>query len=200
VSQSSHHTDQSFAAHARAREAAERREEARTRAQVPYVRWGIATGALGALVVAGFFLVVDILAGRPLATPTALGATLFQGAAFDLTRPVSAPLVIGYTAVHGAFFIALASLASSLLLTAPHLNVRFPGLSGVLFAAFFVTLTAMFMSFAGLYENEMSIWHELGGVRVALANLLAAGGMAATLAYAFRRQRAASAPAGRDDG
>jgi len=46
---------------------------------LPYLRYGIPTGLVGAAVVAVFFLVVDLVAGQPLATPSALGATLFRG-------------------------------------------------------------------------------------------------------------------------
>src|SRR5688572_16774181 len=83
---------------------------------LPYYRWGVAAGLLGAFVVAVYFLALDLAAGRPLATPNALGSALFLGAPFDLARPISLTLIAGYTLVHGGLFLGLALLVSSLVL------------------------------------------------------------------------------------
>lgn len=153
-------------------------------AQHPYLRYGAATGALGALVVALYFLLVDLVAGRPLATPTALGATLFLGEPFDLQRSRSLLLVLAYTATHGAIFLALASVASALFLGAPRRWPSLAGLVGVLFGALFVALTSAFLGFAVIFD--LGIWNQLGGAQIAIANLLAAGAMALVLGRALR--------------
>ena len=42
---------------------------------------GIRAGLVGASIIALWFLIVDTIAGRPLYTPTVLGAALFHGGA-----------------------------------------------------------------------------------------------------------------------
>lgn len=70
----------------------------------PALREAIITGLLGAAVVAVFYLVLDLLRGRPLVTPSVLGQ------AFILHQPPSATVadpaaVILYTAFHLAAFL-----------------------------------------------------------------------------------------------
>jgi hypothetical protein len=43
------------------------------------LREGILAGAIGAVVVAGWFLVTDVLQGRPLSTPSVLGQVVLYG-------------------------------------------------------------------------------------------------------------------------
>jgi len=143
----------------------------------PYLRHGILAGSLGAFVVACFFLIVDIAAGRPLATPTALGAALFLGEPFDLSRPPDATLIASYTAVHGVAFVGFASIAATLVLGArrpPKSAAR----RGILLAgAFFLVTTGFFYGLGALLGTP-----DLGAWRVLLANLLASVAMAVPLA------------------
>ena len=73
---------------------------------------GLVAGIIGALTVALWFLVVDVLHGRPLYTPTVLGTALFGRAtvvgSYD-TLPVSMDMVLMFTWVHGLTFAAKAS-------------------------------------------------------------------------------------------
>jgi hypothetical protein len=151
---------------------------------LPYVGWAIAAGVVGAAIVAVFFLVVDALEGRPLATPTALGTTIFQDEPFSLDRPVDLLMVAGYSAVHLGSFIGLTLIPAAILFgrkTRPptHLLAT-AGLAIVLFAA--TTLVAF-----GFYlASGASLWTELGEAMVTGANLLAACGMALVLRRGFR--------------
>ena len=150
---------------------------------LPYSRWGAAAGFVGALVVAVFFLVVDIAMGRPFATPTALGASLFLGGPLDLTRGTQAILVAGYSAVHGALFLGLALFATAMILGSREHPPRAPILALILSGMFFVCLTLFFVAFAVLTDTPLAnAWR--GGLMIA-ANLLASVAMASLLTYAL---------------
>jgi hypothetical protein len=145
---------------------------------IPYIRYGIPAGLVGASLVALFFLGVDVAAGRPLATPAALGASLFTGAPLDLARDPRAVLVLGYTAVHGAVFVAMGCLAA-LGLTSIRRLPSGAALAGVLFVTLFAFCEVVFLGFGFVFRLPLG---ELDHGRVAAANLLAAAGMALLLA------------------
>jgi hypothetical protein len=135
---------------------------------------GFTAGAIGALVVALFFLVVDILAGRPLWTPTALGSALFLG---KHIAPDAGPihnLVLGYTAIHLGVFAGIGAMTTAFL--EAHRRGRglrsFLGIGLALFGLF----ELVFGGFALLFSP--SLMGELGAWRVAAANALAAAVMA----------------------
>lgn len=88
----------------------------------PLLGEGLATGMIGAAAVAIWFLLVDIVAGRPFHTPAALGSALWLGAESEAEVRTTAGLVAGYTVVHvGAFAAAgfVLSLAATYLERAP---------------------------------------------------------------------------------
>lgn len=146
---------------------------------VPYVRYGVPAGIVGASLVALFFLAVDAAAGRPLATPNALGTALFLGGPLDLSLEPRAVVVLGYTAVHGAVFVALGCLGAIAISTARQ-RTGPTALAGALAAAFFVFCEAVFLGFAGLFG--LPVANELGFGRITAANGLAAAGMGILLA------------------
>ena len=79
---------------------------------------GIAAGIVGAAVVALWFLILDLLSGRPLYTPTVLGTALFRGGrglAAPETLPISTEMVLMYTWVHALAFCVIGGVASRLL-------------------------------------------------------------------------------------
>jgi hypothetical protein len=142
----------------------------------PYLRYGIPAGVIGAFVVAFFFLIVDFAAGRPLATPTALGAVLFRGEPFELSRSPDAALIVGYTAIHGTVFIAFASIAAGVLLgVGDRLGSALQRLL-LLVGVLFLAATGIFYVFSALYGIS-----ALDGWRVLTANLLASLAMAVPL-------------------
>ena len=71
----------------------------------PVVARGLITGLIGALAVAAWFFVLDLVAGAPLRTPAALGSLLMLGAAGPAEVAVSFGLVATYTVVHVAAFV-----------------------------------------------------------------------------------------------
>jgi hypothetical protein len=63
-------------------------------------------GAIGAFVIAFWFLIIDTIAGHPLRTPSVLGQVLLFGRSQPTVNQVDFGAVIAYTAVHfGLFFI-----------------------------------------------------------------------------------------------
>jgi hypothetical protein len=143
----------------------------------PWVTHGILSGVIGAFVVATFFLVVDLLAGRPFYTPMALGSAFFTGEAAGPAAAIEPAIVAGYTAIHGLVFVAVGLFAAYWLTNAR----RRPTLAGgvgmgvVLFLAFEV----LFAAYTSVLAPGLLAQFGIG--KVALANLIAAGGMAAYL-------------------
>ncbi|MFQ5846737.1 MAG: hypothetical protein ACE5IQ_03575 [Candidatus Methylomirabilales bacterium] len=134
---------------------------------------GIIAGLIGAATVAFWFLLVDTLTGRPLYTPTVLGAALFRGGA-GLTAPAHLPvsweMVFMYTWVHGLVFCVMGGLAARLLVFAEkNPNLGF----GILL--FFVAFEYGFVTAAMLFAEP--ILHALAWEAILIGNLLAAATM-----------------------
>jgi hypothetical protein len=82
---------------------------------------GLVAGLIGAAVIAVWFLILDILAGRPFHTPTILGIAIFlggQGLGSRETVPVSFEMVLLYTWVHALVFCVIGGIAARLLAVA----------------------------------------------------------------------------------
>jgi hypothetical protein len=142
----------------------------------PWVLPGVASGVVGAAVIALFFFAVDLAEGHPLHTPTALGSVFFKGELLAPDASADPPLVLAYTLMHGALFVAVGLLASQALAS---MERRRPvdglTLAGLLFAGIEIAFVAVVALFGdGLVQM-------LGFVRIMAANLLAAGSMAAWL-------------------
>jgi hypothetical protein len=146
---------------------------------VPYLGAALPVGLVGAASVAIFVLVLDVLAGRPLATPNALGAVLFRGEAFSLDAAIRPAIVFGYTLLHGAAFVTVAAAAVSAEYTLTKNRVSLPiqlvsGIFGLFLGlqGLFVVLTVLLgISWVG----------ELGFERILVGNLIAAFSMALTV-------------------
>jgi hypothetical protein len=82
-------------------------------------RQGIEAGIAGAMTVAVWFFIVDLLSGKPFFyTPNILGTALFrQGAGLDQPQDlaVSMEMVLVYTWIHGLVFCAIGGIAAKLL-------------------------------------------------------------------------------------
>ena len=78
------------------------------------LREGIVAGLIGAAVVAVWFLVFDLLRGRPFLTPTLLGVAASSTAS---TTPAGLPTavgpILGYTILHGLAFVAFGVVAAT---------------------------------------------------------------------------------------
>src|SRR5918911_338196 len=146
------------------------------------LREGTIAGALGATVVAIWFLIVDVIAAHPLYTPRALGAALFS-----VLGPlgVESPTlyVVAYTVVHYIVFIVAGLLATAVI----HAAQREPTVLAGAFVLFIVFELA-FYGFVSLLAN--TLLRELAWYNVAIGNLLAAGVMGT---YLWRRHPALGA-------
>jgi hypothetical protein len=141
---------------------------------------GMIAGALGALTIALWFLLLDTLSGRPLWTPTVLGTALFRGGSglgTPETLPVSAEMVLMFTWVHGLVFAALGGIVARLL---GHVE-RHPS-SGFGVLLLFVVFQFGFIVAATIIAAP--VLRALSPWSILVANLLAA---AAMTAY-FRRR------------
>lgn len=132
---------------------------------------GLFTGAIGALAVALWFLLLDLIAGRPFFTPALLGTVLLHGGAAAAQGVVVAPLeVAAYTAFHFVAFLAAGTVFSWLMT----LFEKFP-VVGFVLLVLFVCLQV------GFFALEVALRAQLlGQLRawpVIVANVLAAGSM-----------------------
>lgn len=131
---------------------------------------GIVAGVIGAVTVALWFFVVDLVNGRPLYTPTVLGTALFRrggGLSSIETLPISMEMVLMFTWAHGLAFAAIGGVVARLLTTAErHPSVGF-GIF-LLFVIFEAGFTVAAMLFAA------PILKALTWPAILVANLLAA--------------------------
>jgi hypothetical protein len=135
---------------------------------------GFFVGVIGAAIVALWYLVLDTIAGRPLFTPSLLGSILFRGASDVSHVSIDPAIVAWYTAVHVLAFLAVGLVASWLATQFE----KFPAV-GIAMLFLFVIFEAAFFFFAiAVGRNLLGV---LGVWTVAVANLLAAGAMAAFL-------------------
>ena len=135
---------------------------------------GIIAGILGALTVALWFLVVDMMHGRPFYTPTVLGTALFGRGVWPATletMPSSAEMVLMFTWVHVLAF-AVVGVAVARLIT---LAERNPSL-GFGFVLLFVILEACFTVAVMIVAEP--VLRALTWPAILAANLLAAAVMA----------------------
>ena len=89
-------------------------QEERTSAAV-YTE-GLLAGAVGAGTIAGWFLLLDTIAGRPLYTPSVLGTALVRGGeALSATLPVNMEMVVNFTWIHLLAFLLIGLAASKLV-------------------------------------------------------------------------------------
>lgn len=135
---------------------------------------GIVAGLLGALTVAAWFLVIDVLHGRPFYTPTVLGSALFRRGAWPApleTLPASFEMVVMFTWVHLLAFAIIGVVAARLVSLAES-NASL----GFGFVLLFVILEACFTVGAMIVAEP--VLHALTWPAILVANLLAAVVMA----------------------
>lgn len=140
---------------------------------------GIVAGLIGAATLAAWFLLLDVIQGRPLYTPTVLGTALFGNVSMlDAPErlPVSFEMALMFTWVHALVFAVLGGVAAYLLMLAE----RDPNYGfGILL--FFVVFEFGFLVAAMVFAD--SVLHVLAWPAILVGNLLAAG----TMAVYFRR-------------
>ncbi len=148
--------------------------------EVPWVFEGVVAGFVGAAAIAIYFFALDLIAGRPLATPNALGAVLASGAVPPPDEPIQLVLIAFYSVVHASLFVIVGLAAARELLTGTRIPGDTPRVRSLVLASFLFLLFELgSFGFAALLAPEL---REVSGVaNVSLANLLAAWLMAAVL-------------------
>jgi hypothetical protein len=138
---------------------------------------GLFTGMIGALLVALWFLALDLIAGRPLYTPALLGTILLHGGEAARSAAVAPLEIAAYTAFHFIAFI-LVGLVLSWMMT---LFERFP----IMFFVILLLFVCLQLAFFGLnVALGAQLMGQLPTWSVVVANVLAAIGMAF---YQWRR-------------
>jgi len=128
---------------------------------------GIVAGLVGAVTVAVWFFLVDLIRGQPLFTPAALGSFVFFRIEDLAEVQVTTGTVLGYTFIHVLLFAVFGVLASAFIARAektPHLV-----LLGVVL---FVVLQALFFGYLAIVAEFLL--GNLAWWAIAAGNLLAA--------------------------
>ncbi len=134
---------------------------------------GIVAGVFGALTVAAWFLIVDVLLSRPFYTPTVLGTALFGRGVWPATletMPASLEMVAMFTWVHVLAFAIIGVIVARLIAMAE----QNPSL-GFGFVLLFVILEACFTVAAMIVAEP--VLRALTWPAILAANLLAAAVM-----------------------
>jgi len=148
----------------------------------PLLAEGLRVGMIGAGVVAGWFLLIDIAAGAPLRTPAALGSVVFLGAD-GASLVSSAPgIIAAYTVLHLALFwaagIGFAAVAR--------------GIEKLPSFAYLTLMCAILLeavTFAALVSLGQTVLGSLSVWGVGVANVLAIGSMAGWIWRTHPRMR-----------
>jgi hypothetical protein len=148
------------------------------------VREGVVAGLIGAMIVAGWFLIFDLMRGQPFFTPAALGSTLFLGASSISEVSITPIPVLGYSLLHFSAFILAGFLAAGIAAAAEDQPPLVLGavLFFAVFEAFFMGALAMLAEFL---LGTLAWW------TVAVGNLLAAVSMGLYLWMHHPKLRAA---------
>jgi hypothetical protein len=147
--------------------------EQEERASAAVYTEGLLAGVVGAATIAGWFLLLDSIAGRPFYTPSLLGTALVRGGAAIAAPealPVNMEMVINFTWMHLLAFMVIGLAASKLLEQAERdPNVGFGIL--LLFVVFEFGFIAVFEVVAG------EVLHAISWPSILIGNLLAAAAM-----------------------
>jgi hypothetical protein len=138
------------------------------------LREGLLTGVIGAVVVALWFLVLDMVIGRMLFTPAALGSALFLGAESPEAVRVTASTLLSYTFVHVALFMAVGVVFAGLVVQAERQT-------SVLMAVVLLFVVSLTLAIGLMAILASWVLAELTWWGIAIGNLLAAAAMAGFL-------------------
>jgi hypothetical protein len=128
---------------------------------------GILTGVAGAVVVAVWFLILDMARGRIFFTPSLLGSVVFLGQSPDQMVSVNGFIVFAYTGLHLVLFL-MAGLVIAWMFSIFEHNPHF----GIIILFLFFLFEAVLFTFAAVIFP--SIMGALGSLAVASGNVFAA--------------------------
>lgn len=125
-----------------------------TQHQHDLLREGVITGAIGAIAVAVWFLITDVLQGRPLSTPSVLGQVMLYGNGTPTVSPFATGPVIAYTLLHFGVFALFGVLVTHLVhlaMYSPLARFALMMLAVVFEVFFFVVTFALFTGTSNLF-------------------------------------------------
>ena len=140
-------------------------------------------GGIGGSAIGLFFLVLDVLAGRPLYTPTMIGAVLFDRVAASSVETVRLDIVAFFSIVHFVTFFVLAGALSYVCRRSRLVE----GHTLVITALVFSVLTAVILIADWMFMP--GVVETLGYGPVLLANALTGLSMAAFMKWSHRPGR-----------
>jgi hypothetical protein len=138
---------------------------------------GVRAGLVGSAAIALWFLVLDVLWGRPFFTPAVLGTALFEGSGALATPEalsISLETVVAFTFVHVLVFLIFGVLAARLLELAER-DAHF----GFGIVLLFVVFEAGFIVACAAFAEP--VLQALAWPAVVIGNLLAAAAMGVSL-------------------
>lgn len=142
----------------------------------PFLKEAASVGLLGAATVAGWFFLVDLVAGSPLQTPGILGSAVFLGISSPQEAVINLRTVGLYSLLHGGVFF-IVGIGTTVLVQATD---RSPN-SLALFLPLTVVLQTLFVGGVAIVAQfllgAIAWWAGLGG------NLLASFLMGSLLLY-----------------
>lgn len=133
-------------------------------------REGVTAGLIGALTIALWFMVLDVIRGDILGTPVMLGNTLISLFLQPDVLPSRAGAFLLYTVFHVVAFVGVGLLFSSVANASERTPSAFIG-----FAGLFVVFEIGWLGWTAVLAEGS--YGELSWLQVFLANLIAAGVM-----------------------
>ena len=126
------------------------------------VREGLATGLLGAVLVAVWYLLSDVISGQPFETMNVLGRIFLQGDVNPGPRAIDPAAVAGFVVLHLAVF-ALIGLALTKVthLADANLSLRMGVWIGLVVACMFLTGVVFALNVST--GNRLPLWEVIGG-------------------------------------
>lgn len=132
------------------------------------IREGLITGLLGAASVAVWFLIYDVISGRVLFTPAALGSAVFLGAHGAADVQITSLTVLGYTALHVTAFVLTGLIAAGVVAAAEEYTEAVL-LGGVLLLVTFEAFSIGMFSILAYWLVETLSWKNILGANAVAA-------------------------------
>jgi hypothetical protein len=132
-----------------------------------FLREGVITGFIGATAIALWFLVVDVVAGRPFYTPIFLGKGVVSVLGKNMMGDTAFTHVIGYTLFHYAAFVVVGIVLTVIV----HQAERTPAILAGLLVAFVIMTLGFYMIAAAFAQSALG---RLAWPQIFIANLIAA--------------------------
>jgi hypothetical protein len=126
------------------------------------LREGITAGLAGAVIVAAWFLVFDVMAGRPFHTFNVLGKVLFRGDLDPGVRNIVPGIVAAFTILHLALYVAAGTLLTYLVhLASRNLSLRMGLWLGIVVSFMILAGATLFLNLAT--EERVPLWELIAG-------------------------------------